>query len=122
MMDPAEAIAIVRRFNDALNRADVDAMLALMTPDCVFENTQPAPDGERIQGHAAQRAFWAAFFEASTSASIEVEDIFAAGDRCVMLWTYRWTGRDGPEGHVRGVDVYRLAGGLIAEKLSYVKG
>ncbi len=39
-----------------------------------------------------------------------------------MRWTYRWTEADGNTGHIRGVDVYRLESGLIAEKLSYVKG
>ena len=34
---------------------------------------------------------------------------------------YRWM-RDGQEGHVRGVDVFRVRDGKVAEKLSYVKG
>jgi hypothetical protein len=29
---------------------------------------------------------------------------------------------NGAEGHIRGVDVYKLKDNLIAEKLSYVKG
>jgi hypothetical protein len=42
----------------------------------------------------------------------------------VMRWTYRWIDTSGQSGHIRGVDVYRLDvdQGLIAEKLSYVKG
>ena len=39
-----------------------------------------------------------------------------------MLWRYEWVDPQGQEGHIRGVDVYRLRDGLIAEKLSYVKG
>nr|WP_206202060.1 nuclear transport factor 2 family protein [Thermus caldilimi] len=31
----------VRRFNEAINRHDVDAVMAAMTEDCVFENTYP---------------------------------------------------------------------------------
>jgi hypothetical protein len=53
---------------------------------------------------------------------VEIEDIFGAGERWVMLWKYRWVDREGNHGHIRGVDVYRLRDGLIAEKLSYVKG
>ena len=30
--------------------------------------------------------------------------------------------RDGMPGHIRGVDVFRVRGGKVAEKLSYVKG
>jgi ketosteroid isomerase-like protein len=32
-------IAAVTAFNDALNRHDLDAVMALMTADCRFENT-----------------------------------------------------------------------------------
>jgi hypothetical protein len=41
-------------------------------------------------------------------------------DRCVVRWIYHWI-RDGEPGHVRGVDVFRLRDGPIAEKLSTVK-
>ncbi|MBI5954229.1 MAG: nuclear transport factor 2 family protein [Chloroflexi bacterium] len=117
-----DGIEIVRRFNDALNAADVNAMMALTTEDTVFENTSPAPDGERYSGKTQVRAFWEDFFRSSSSARIETEEIFALGERCVMLWTYHWTDNNGAEGHIRGVDVYRLKDDLIAEKLSFVKG
>jgi len=116
------AIHVVKRFNDALNARDMDSMMRLMTPDCVFENTDPPPDGGRYQGQAEVRAFWEGFFKSSSQAAIEMEEIFASGERCVMRWTYRWTDLSGQTGHIRGVDVYRLERGLIAEKLSYVKG
>ena len=54
-------IEIVRRFNDALNAADVNEMMALTTEDTVFENTSPAPDGERYSGKAQVRAFLGGF-------------------------------------------------------------
>jgi ketosteroid isomerase-like protein len=113
---------IVRRFNEALNAADVDAMMALTTEDTIFENTSPAPDGERYSGKTQVCAFWEDFFRSSSSARIETEEIFALGERCIMLWTYYWTDNNGATGHIRGVDLYRLKDNLIAEKLSYVKG
>jgi steroid delta-isomerase-like uncharacterized protein len=112
----------VRRFQDAWNAHDLDGVMALMTEDCVFESTWPPPDGERVAGHEAMRAFWARFFEQSPAARIEVEELFGCDDRATMRWRYRWTGAGGQEGHVRGVDVYRVREGRIAEKLSYVKG
>ena len=68
------------------------------------------------------RKFWHDFFQSSARSVIEPEEIFAVGDRCVMRWTYRWTDANGQSGHIRGVDVYTVRDGLIAEKLSYVKG
>ncbi|MCZ2095250.1 MAG: nuclear transport factor 2 family protein [Anaerolineae bacterium] len=117
-----EAVSVVIAFNQALNARDLDTMMGLMTPDCVFENTVPPPDGARYEGQAAVRAFWERFFEAAPHTKIEIEEILGADDRCVMRWVYHWTGADGSAGHVRGVDLYTLRDGLIAEKLSYVKG
>jgi ketosteroid isomerase-like protein len=117
-----DGIEAVRRFNDALNAADVDAMMALTTEDTIFENTSPAPDGELYAGKTQVRAFWENFFRSSSSARIETEELFSLGDRCVMLWTYYWVDNNGAAGHIRGADVYRMRNNLIAGKFSYVKG
>jgi len=115
-------IELVLAFNEALNRRDLDGMMQRMTADCVFENTAPAPDGIRYTGQEAVRCFWEAFFQGSAGSVIEPEEIFASGNRCVMRWVYRWTDAAGQDGHIRGVDVYTVRDGQIAEKLSYVKG
>ena len=50
MTDSSDAtVAAVDRFNDAFNRHDVDAVMAAMTDDCVFESTSP-PSGQRYEG------------------------------------------------------------------------
>jgi len=113
----AGTLAAVARFNAAFGRHDVNGVMAASTEDCVFENTGPAPDGERYHGAAAVRAFWATFFQANPGATFETEEQFAGGDRCVVRWRYNWAG-----GHVRGVDVFRVRDGKVAEKLAYVKG
>lgn len=118
----AATLTTIQQFNDALNRRNVEAMMALMTGDCVFENTYPAPDGTRHEGQAEVRAFWEEFFAAAAQTDLEIEEIFAAGERGVMRWIYRWVNQEGQPGHIRGVDVYRVREGQIAEKLSYVKG
>jgi ketosteroid isomerase-like protein len=116
-----DTLEAVRRFNDAFNRHDVDAVMTAMTDDCVFENTRPAPDGTRVEGHVAVRALWESFFRNSPRAHFDAEELFAVGDRCVVRWRYTWI-KDGLPGHVRGVDLFRVRGGKVAEKLSYVKG
>ena len=113
----AETLATIERFNDAFNRHDVDAVMALMTDDVVFENTSPPPDGERHEGQTAVRAFWETFFAGSPGAHFAAEDTFAAGDRCTVRWRYSWG-----DGSIRGVDIFRVKDGKVAEKLSYVKG
>jgi ketosteroid isomerase-like protein len=117
-----ETLEAIQRFNEAFNRHDVDAVMAAMTEDCLFENTSPPPDGERYYGQAAVRAYWEHFFVSSPHATFETEDIFAGGDRCVVCWRYRWVEQDGKHGHIRGVDVFRVRDGKVAEKFAYVKG
>ena len=119
--DTATTLDVIDRFNEAFNRHDVDAVMALMTDDVIFENTSPRPDGERFKGQADVRGFWERFFSGTPSARFEAEDIFAAGDRCTVRWIYNWTNPD-DTGYVRGVDVFRVRDGKVAEKLSYVKG
>ncbi|MBX3013943.1 MAG: nuclear transport factor 2 family protein [Caldilineaceae bacterium] len=118
----AETLEALRRFNAAFDRHDVEAVMAAMTDDCVFENTYPPPDGERYVGQAAVRAFWTQFFAASPHAAFTAEDTFAFKDRAVVRWRYQWVEQDGKRGHIRGVDLFRVHDGKVAEKLSYVKG
>ena len=113
---------IFLEFNDAFNRHDVAGMMKLMSDECIFENTYPAPDGTRYSGKEAVTQFWEDFFRESPQAHIEIEEIFGLGERCVMRWRYSWVDMDGKQGHVRGVDIFRVRDGSILEKLSYVKG
>ncbi|HYW26833.1 MAG TPA: nuclear transport factor 2 family protein [Terriglobales bacterium] len=114
--------AAVEALGRAFETRDAGAVMAWMTEDCVFENTTPAPDGERLTGTAAVGDFWKRFFASTPSARFRTEEAFAAGDRAVVRWTFDWD--EGPDnrGHVRGVDVIRVRSGLVAEKLAYVKG
>jgi predicted SnoaL-like aldol condensation-catalyzing enzyme len=115
-------LRVVIAYNEAFNRHDATAMMNLMTDDCVFENTDPAPDGTVYKGKESVTKFWEEFFRQSPNAHIKIEEIFGLGLRCVMRWRYDWEDSNGKKGHVRGVDIYQVKEGLIAEKLSYVKG
>ncbi len=116
------AIRVVLEFNEAFNRHDVAGMMQLMSDDCIFENTSPAPDGAVYSGKEVVTRFWQDFFRESPQAHIEIEEIFSLGERCMMRWRYSWVDMAGDKGHVRGVDVFRVRNGFIREKLSCVKG
>jgi ketosteroid isomerase-like protein len=111
-----DAVAVVEEFGAAWARHDLEAALSYLSDDCVFDATGPAPDGARHVGREQIRAAWQAIFDDPVS-TFEPEETFGSGDRVVQRWRYSWDG-----GHVRGVDVFKVAGGRITEKLSYVKG
>ena len=113
---------LVLEFNEAFNRHDVAGMMQLMSDECIFENTYPAPDGTVYAGKETVTQFWRDFFRESPQAHIEIEEIFGLGERCIMRWRYSWVDVEGKQGHVRGVDLFRVREGFILEKLSYVKG
>jgi ketosteroid isomerase-like protein len=110
------ALEVVQAFGAAWADHDLEAALALLSSDCLFDATGPAPDGAKHVGTDEIRRAWKEIFDDSTS-KFEAEETFSAGDRVVQRWRYSWDG-----GHVRGVDLFRVADGKIAEKLSYVKG
>jgi ketosteroid isomerase-like protein len=112
-----EARETIMRFHEALNRRDLDALADLITADCVFEATSPAPDGTRHVGRQAVLDACRDFFAGSPATHFDVEEVFGAGDRVIVRWLYTWA-----DGHVRGVDVLRVRAGQVAETLAYVKG
>jgi ketosteroid isomerase-like protein len=106
------------RFTTALNSHDLEAAMALVTDDIVFEATSPSPDGTRYEGRDAVRQVWGDLMAETPHARFDVEEQFPAGPgRVIVRWRYDWG-----DGHVRGVDVIRVRDGLIAESLAYVKG
>lgn len=113
---PDDTLATIVRFNTAFGRQDVDAVMALMTDDVVFEDTSP-PDGGRHVGQDAVRAAWTALFTGNPNGRFTTEHAVIAGDRATYQWVYDWG-----DGHIRGIDLFRVEGGKVAEKLSYVKG
>ena len=116
-MTGGETLAVIERFHAAFNRHDISALGELITDECVFEATQPAPDGTRHVGRDAVLSAWEQVFTDSAVVHFDVEEMFAAGDRVVVRWRYRWAG-----GHVRGIDLMRVRDGRVAESLGYVKG
>ena len=106
----------VVRFQTAFAAQDLDGIMAAMTPDCVFEDTTP-PDGVRHVGADRVRAAWEQLFRGSPNGAFSTEEIVEAPDRVVVCWRYDWG-----DGHVRGVDVFTVRDGLVAEKCAYVKG
>ena len=117
----AETTAAVQRFYEAFNQHDLDAMMAAVTEDCVFEGPYPYPDGTPYQGQEAVRAHYEQVFRSRSLTVLDTEEMFAVGERCTVMWVLRWTDDNGEPQHYRGVDVHRVRDGKVTEKLSYHK-
>lgn len=110
--------AVVGRFIAAFQRKDADAIPDLVAPDCVMEAMQPAPDGLRVDGYAANVGFWQAMVK-DPMGSFDVEELVIAGDRAINRWRYRFGAGDADT--LRGVTLLRVRDGKITEALAYAK-
>lgn len=116
------AMRVVLEFHEAFNRHDVAGMMRLMSDDCLFESTAPAPDGAVYEGKEAVARFWQDFFRESPQAHMRIEEIFGLGTRCILRWRYEGTGGVDSTGHARGVDIFQVRNDLIDRQFSYMKG
>lgn len=117
MSGPEQTLATIEHFNVLFNQRNVDAVMELMTGDVVFENTS----GGRFEGADNVRALLQRAFALMTPGGFDTEDIIVAQDRVVVLWTYHFNRAEPGQGHIRGVDVFRLREGKVAERFWYVK-
>jgi steroid delta-isomerase-like uncharacterized protein len=117
---------LVRRwFEELFNEAKLDLADEIVTPDHVSYDTStpehlPGPEGERQLVTLVRGAF--------PDGRITIEDLVAEGDRVAVRWTFRGTHRGGfmgvsPTGkevEMGAMDLFRVAGGKIAETWSNV--
>jgi steroid delta-isomerase-like uncharacterized protein len=118
----AELYRLLDVFADAWNRHDLDALMSMMTDDCVFEaSAGPEIAGRRSEGKPAVRAAYAAVFETFPDAHWAGARHFVAGNRGVSEWTFTGTRKDGGRVEVTGCDLFTFRDGKIAVKNSYRK-
>jgi steroid delta-isomerase-like uncharacterized protein len=118
----ADLVALLDRFADAWNRHDVDALMSMMTDDCVFNaSAGPEIDGQRSEGNEAVRTAYAAVFESFPDAHWANCRHLILGNRGVSEWTFTGTQKDGRRVEVTGCDLFTFRDGKIAIKNSYRK-
>src|SRR6187399_962789 len=114
--------SLLEAFADAWNRHDLDALMSMMTADCVFEaSAGNFVNGERHEGQQAVRAAFAAVFAQYPDARWNNARHFVTGDRGVSEWTFTGTLKDGKRVEVAGCDLLTLREGKIAVKNSFRK-
>ena len=88
-MTPSDLLILLDRFADAWNRHDLDALMSMMTDDCIFEaSAGPDVNGRRSEGQRAVRAAYADVFETFPDAHWGNARHFVVGDRAVSEWTF----------------------------------
>ncbi len=119
---PADYLQLLNDFAAAFNRHDVDALMRMMTDDCVFDAAAGLDVfGIRYQGHAAVRAAFTRIFSTSPDAQWSNARHIVSGDRGVSEWTFTATRPDAKHVQVNGCDIFTLRDGRIAVKNAFRK-
>jgi steroid delta-isomerase-like uncharacterized protein len=118
---------VIDRYNDAWNRHDVDAIVALHAPGMIFENHTA---GERVEG-ADVRPHIAGIFEAWPDLRFATRRLYVRDDLVVQEWTASAThSRELRRGDLvapptgrrlewKGMDVIPFEDGLVKRKDVY---
>ena len=90
----------------------------------LINQLRPGIDGLVILAGGRRATFlptvWESLPEHFPGSHFEIDDIFATEDRCTCRYTMSFDAPDGSRVSARGVDVFRIRDGLIAEKLTYM--
>ncbi len=118
----AVSTASLDAFAEAWNRHDTNAILSMMTPDCVFEGSRGSSvKGTVYTGQEEVRRGVNEVFATFPDARWNNPTHFIAGNRGVTEWVFTATGPDGGQVEVQGCDVFTFRDGKIAVKNSYRK-
>lgn len=132
MADPAaapattsEAVddAFFARYQQAWTDGDIEAIVAMMTPDGLYEASfGPEPWGRRFVGRDAIRAALEAMHAATERRpSHDYGDRFLFGVNGFSTWTSTSTAPDGTTSTVHGADFYEFRDGLVSKKIAFRK-
>lgn len=115
------SISLLERFAAAWNAHDVEALLSMVTDDCIFETAAGVhAHGNRFVGKDALRTAFPIAWQTWPDVRWDNATHFVCGDRGVSEWTFRGT-HEGRATEVRGVDIFVLRDGKIARKDTYRK-
>ena len=118
-MERAKLIDMTRRFTDAFNRNDLDALMAFFSDDGVYDEF----NGKRSRGKAAIRAaFGPQFTGAFGKMEFLEDDIFVDADAGKAMLSWRYTpALGGKPTSWRGLDILHFVGGCLIVKRTYAK-
>lgn len=115
-------VKMLEAFGDAWNRHDIDAIMAMMTDDCVFMTSSgPDVEGARHEGAATVREQFIAVWTRIPDVQFLEPEHFVSGDRGLSQWVLKGRGSDGKRIEVAGLDLFTFRGDRIAVKDSYLK-
>ena len=104
---------LVRAFMDAWERADAEAVVELMSEDCIYSASVGPEPGATYRGRAEVAPGVAAMLAFEAGGESRQGGVWFADDRAFAEWDYDEVTDDGCVKVVRGIDVIRMLDGRI---------
>ncbi|TNE58855.1 MAG: nuclear transport factor 2 family protein [Alphaproteobacteria bacterium] len=109
--------AFLAKYADAWNAHDADAIMDMMTEDCVFETGS----GARFTGVEEVRNRFEAVWQDVPDVQFENDVHFASGNRGCSEWVFTGTSESGAKLKIPGSDHFVFKDGKIWIKSTYLK-
>ena len=112
---------LVIAYYDACNTGDIDALMAVFTPDMTHYFLAPNPGSAPLRT-APVVAKAIHDMQKSYDGRWVVDHYLGSGDEAVIEWTLYWTSpKTGARVATRGAELYRFVNGRIAEVRAYYR-
>ena len=123
MLSRSEIETLLKKWNQAWDRYDLEGVMQLFHDEVIFENWT----GARVQGKKKLLASWMPWFENHGGFRFTEEETFidVSQQKALYRWRLDWpsaeSGLEGKAETRRGVDVLHFKDGKIIQKLTYCK-
>jgi ketosteroid isomerase-like protein len=115
-------IELNRRWFEAFNARDLEALIALCDPSIEFHSVFAAVGGATYHGHDGMRSWHRDLADAWDEIRLEPEAYFDLDERVLAFYVYRGRGQQsGAEVAMRGASVARTHDGLIVYVAAYTQ-
>jgi ketosteroid isomerase-like protein len=115
-MAESHNVAVVRRFTDAFNRRDFDALTAEVDPEIQLHEWPTAPGAQSYRGPDGVRSAIENWFESWEWMRVEIEDLEERDDRVLVTFHQRAQGKGSEvEVEIRSWNVYSFENGSLTD-------
>jgi len=112
---------LLERFDVAWTAGDLDALMSLVTRDCVYSASVGPEPGTTYRGLDEVRRGFAEMLAYDQGRERRGGQAFVSGNKAVAEWSFTETAPDGPQRLIRGCDIFEFADGKVRKKDAFRK-
>jgi len=116
-----ERARVLVKFSEAWSGKNLDALMSLVTDDCIYAASVGPEPGETFIGRDAVRAGFAALLSYDDGGESREGRIAILGELGLAEWAYELRDASGRTIVVRGCDIFEFTGTLIRRKDAFRK-